>query len=207
MTAAHAHLSDELCAFAERWLPPAPARVLDVGCGDGAGTRMLAERGYEALGLDPSAPEAPGFRRGRLEDLDDPEGFDAAVASRSLHHVDDLDAAVEALAGALRPEARLVVYEFAIEAVDGAALRWCAEHGLKRPPRPQVDTDVIPLAQVRAALEVRFRALAEIPTAYHAREAGRAELEPEERRLIAAGRLLPAGSRLAYERARQRGGH
>jgi len=60
--------------------------------------------------------------------------------------------------------------------------------------------DVIPLARVRAALEGRFRPLAEIPTPYHALEAGRAELASDERREIAAGRLLPAGSRLVYER-------
>jgi SAM-dependent methyltransferase len=195
------HLSDELCAFAERWLPPAPARVLDVGCGDGRSTRLLGEKGYETLGLDPVAPEEPGFRRARLEDLDEDGGFDAAVAIRSLHHLDDLDLAVAALADAVRPRGRLVVCEFAIEAVDGAALRWCDAHSLKRPPRPEVHTDLIPLATVRAALETRFRPLADIPTAYHAREAGRVDLEAEERREIAAGRLLPAGSKLAYERA------
>lgn len=195
-----AHLNDELWAFADRWLPPPPARVLDVGCGDGRSTRRFAAEGYEVLGLDPAAPDEPGFRRGRLEDLDEPVAFDAAMAIRSLHHVHDLDGAVEALADALRPGARLVVFEFAIEAVDGATLRWCDAHSIKRPPRPELAPDVIPLARVRAALEGRFRPLAEIPTPYHALEAGRAELASDERREIAAGRLLPAGSRLVYER-------
>jgi SAM-dependent methyltransferase len=195
-----AHLNDELWAFADRWLPPPPARILDVGCGAGLSTRRFAAEGYEVLGLDPSAPDEPGFRRRPLEDLDDPDGFDAAVAIRSLHHMHHLDRAVEALAEALRPGSRLVVFEFAIEAVDGATLRWCDAHSIKRPPRPELTPEVIPLASVRAALEARFRPLAEIPTAYHALEAGRAELEPDERREIAAGRLLPAGTRLAYER-------
>ena len=126
--------------------------------------------------------------------------FDAAIAIRSLHHVHDLEAGVDALADALRPEARLVVFEFAIEAVDGAALRWCDDNGLRRPPRPESTPDVTPLAAVRIALERRFRPLDETPTPYHALEAGRPDLEPAERREIAAGRLLPAGSRLAYER-------
>ena len=198
MTAAH--LNDELWTFADRWLPPPPAWILDVGCGDGRSTRRLAGAGYEVLGLDPVAPDEPGFRRGPLEELDEPGEFDAAVAIRSLHHVHDLDAAVRALAQALRPGSRLVVFEFAIEAVDGPTLRWCDAHSIKRPPRPELEPDVIPLARVRNALEARFRPLAEVPTAYHALEAGRPELEADERREIAADRLLPGGARMAYER-------
>jgi SAM-dependent methyltransferase len=196
-----AHLNDDLWAFTDRWLPAPPARILDVGCGDGRSTRRFAGEGYEVLGLDPVAPDEPGFRRVPLEELDEPDGFDAAVAIRSLHHVHDLDAAVRALADALRPASRLVVFEFAIEAVDGDTLRWCGAHSIKRPPRPELTPEVIPVARVRGALEARFRLLADVPTPYHALEAGRPELEADERREIAAGRLLPAGSRLAYERA------
>ncbi len=195
------HLSDELCAFAERWLPAPPARVLDIGCGDGAATRLLAAKGYATLGLDPEAPDEPGFRRGMLEDLDASEAFDAAVAVRSLHHVHDLARAVETLADTLETGARLVIFEFAIEAVDGAARRWCAEQGLWRPTSPESAPEVIPVAELRIALEARFRLLEDVPTAYHARESERPDLEPAEREEIAAGRLLPAGTRLAYERA------
>jgi len=196
-----AHLNDELWAHLWRWLPAPPAEVLDVGCGDGTSTRVLRERGYRALGVDPGAPGEPGFLRVGIEELDRQGEFDAAVAIRSLHHVHDLEAGVDALAGALRPEARLVVFEFAIEAVDGAALRWCDDNGLRRPPRPELTPDVTPLAAVRIALERRFRPLGETPTPYYALEAGRPDLEPAERSEIAVGRLLPAGSRLVYERS------
>ena len=196
----NAHLGAELCAFAERFLPAPPARVLDVGCGDGATTRLLTEKGYSTLGLDPEAPDEPGFRRGRLEELDAGEEFDAAVAVRSLHHVHDLARAVDALADALPAGGRLVIFEFAIEAVDGAARRWCSEHDLWRPTSPESAPEVTPLAELRIALEVRFRPLADIPAAYHARESGRPEAEPDELRAIAAGQH-PARRRAAGLRA------
>lgn len=196
-----AHLNDELWAHLWRWLPAPPAEVLDVGCGYGRSTRVLRERGYRALGVDPAAPDEPGFVRAGIEELDLPGEFDAAVAIRSLHHVHDLEVGVDALADALRPKARLVVFEFAIEAVDGAALRWCHDNGLRRPPRPETTPEVTPLAAVRIALERRFQPIDETPTPYHALEAGRFDLESAERSEIAAGRLLPAGSRLVYERS------
>ena len=165
-----------------------------MGCGDGTSTRVLRERGYRALGVDPAAPDEPGFLRAGIEELDLSGEFDAAVAIRSLHHVHDLEAGVDALADALRPEARLVVFEFAIEAVDGAALRWCDDNGLRRPPRPETTPEVTPLAAVRIALERRFRPLDETPTPYHALEAGRPgprirRAQRDRRRAAAAGRL------------------
>jgi len=193
------HLSSELRAFASGWLPRAPARVLDVGCGDGESTRWLAAAGYEAFGIDPAAPAKPGFDRVRIQDFDASEPFDAALAIRSLHHVGGLGAAVDSLAVALRPRARLVIFEYAIEAVDERALRWCAERGLATPAHLGVAEDVTPLAGVREALGRRFRILASEPAPYLAREAGRPELEASEREAIDAGRLAAAGARLAYE--------
>jgi SAM-dependent methyltransferase len=196
----HAHLrSTELWAYLERWLPEPPASVVDIGCGAGESTWRLADSGYSALGIDPEAPEAPGFRRMGLEQLDSQPKFDAAVAIRSLHHVHDLRAAIDALAGALRPRARLVVFEFAIEAVDERAVRWCADHGLARPTTSASAPEVTPLPEVRAALGRRFTELDAEPVPYLAREAERADLEPAELEDISSGRLAAAGARLAYE--------
>jgi 2-polyprenyl-3-methyl-5-hydroxy-6-metoxy-1,4-benzoquinol methylase len=63
--------------------------------------------------IDPDAPEGAIFRRPRLEDFSDDAGFDAAVASVSLHHVEALDAAVTTIAGLLRPGGLPVLEEFA----------------------------------------------------------------------------------------------
>jgi len=197
-----AHLTPELFAFILRWLPPRPARVLEVGCGDGALTRRLAGESYDALGLDPEAPDEGGFVRSTLEEFQSGAEFQAAVAIRSLHHLHDPDLAIDNLSALLRPGARLIAFEFAIENVDDAALRWLAERGL---PHPVLDTpidEVIPLARLRVGLERRFGLLAAEPATYLAREADRDDLAVEEEEAIRSGAIKPAGARLVYEKPR-----
>src|SRR5919106_1731365 len=84
------HRTPELRRFLEAWLPPPPARVLEVGCGDGALTRELLDRGYAMTAIDPEPPDGEPFVRSTLEDFEAQEPFDAAVAIRSLHHLHDL---------------------------------------------------------------------------------------------------------------------
>jgi SAM-dependent methyltransferase len=194
----------ELTGFLAAWLPPAPARVLDIGSGAGAFTHHLIAQGYDAVGLDPIAPEEPPFARGRLEDLR--KGvrplcrttvrFDAAIAIRSLHHVDDLDEALDALAGALRPGARIVGFEFAVEAMDDAALRWLSGHGIEADGAPH---EIFTLAEVRAALDRHFRPLHFEPALYHALDWGRPDLRDAERAAIAGGEIPPGAAYMVHE--------
>jgi SAM-dependent methyltransferase len=111
-------------SFVAEHLPPAPGRVLEVGCGNGKLARELAARGWEVLAIDPEAPEEPIFRRVTLERFDEPGPFDAVVARRSLHHIHDLDAALEKIASLLAPGAPLVLVEFAHERLDGDTAHW-----------------------------------------------------------------------------------
>jgi SAM-dependent methyltransferase len=195
-----AHLTPDLLGFVLRWLPSQPARVLDVGCGDGALTRLLAERGYQTLGLDPDAPNEPGFGRGTLEELDPVAAFDAAVAVRSLHHLHDAGHALDNLRDSIGPGGRLVVFEFAIENVDAASERWLDAHGLPHPVTETDHYDVIPLERLRRELERGFRPLLAEPAPYLAREAGREDLVAAEELAMRAGELKPAGMRLVLER-------
>src|SRR5262245_35563501 len=110
-------------SFALDTVPP-PARLLEVGCGGGTLALALAADGYDITAVDPQAPEAPPFRRLRIEVYDDERPFDAVVASLSLHHVDDLRAAVDRIAALLRPGGLLLVDEFARERFTGATARW-----------------------------------------------------------------------------------
>lgn len=119
----------EFLDFVVDWLPPAPARVLEVGCGpDGGVTPALARAGYEILGIDPLAPDGALFRRVTLEELDDPGPFAAVVASRVLHHVRPLGPALDKL---VRLAPLLVLDEFAPELIDEPTCEWYeAQHRL-----------------------------------------------------------------------------
>jgi SAM-dependent methyltransferase len=190
------HLAPDLLDFITRWLPAPPAGVLEVGCGDGSFTDLLAQRGHRATGIDPEAPAGDLFVATTLERFRAGDPFDAAVAIRSLHHVDELGAAIDNLHASLRPRGRLVMFEFAVENVDEPARRWQAALGLPE-TRTENLHDVIPLTELRRALGERFRELAFEPAPYLAREAGREDLLTAELDAIRGGEIRPVGARLA----------
>jgi SAM-dependent methyltransferase len=192
-------LADDVLRFILRWLPAAPARVLEVGCGDGALTRQLISSGFDAFGIDPDAPSGGCYERTRLEEFR-PEGpFDAAVAVRSLHHVADLGRAVATLHSILPSRGRLVLFEFAVEHLDAAARGWLEDHGVAG----ALDHDysgVIPLAELEQAVATGFRVVAREPAPYMAPQMERFDLVGAESDAIATGAIRPVGMRLAYER-------
>ena len=105
-----------LWPFVRSELPAAPARVLEIGCGPFGGfVPGLLHGGYEAVGIDRNAPEAAGYQRIDFEQYEPPEPVDAIVASRSLHHVGDLEDVLRRAAEALRPGGVLIVVEWAWE--------------------------------------------------------------------------------------------
>jgi rhodanese-related sulfurtransferase/SAM-dependent methyltransferase len=133
------HMPDQTAATSdERWLasmllfvrehlPPAAAGpVVEIGCGPiGGFVPALRSDGYEAVGIDPQAPEGPEYQRTEFEHADAGEPAAAVVASVSLHHVADLDDVVERIASTLAPTGVLVVVEWAWELFDEQTARWC----------------------------------------------------------------------------------
>ena len=112
--------------FVRNQLPSAPARVLEVGCGPlGGFVPALLASGYDAVGIDPEAPEGPGYRQIEFERYEPPQPVDCVVASLSLHHVADLDEVLDRLGAVLVPGGVLVVVEWAWERFDEATARWC----------------------------------------------------------------------------------
>jgi SAM-dependent methyltransferase len=122
---------------AERWLaavwpvvrgrlPAAPARVVELGCGPlGGFVPMLHSSGYEALGVDPAAPDDEHYRRVEFERAELVHDVDAVVASTSLHHVADPAEVLDRVATTLRSGGTLIVVEWAWEEFDDATADWC----------------------------------------------------------------------------------
>jgi len=112
--------------FVRAWLPAAPARVLEIGCGPAGGfVPLMQAAGYQAIGVDPEAPPGPSYRQVEFERYAVPGPLDAVVACTSLHHVADLAAVLDLAAEALVPGGRAVIVEWARERFGEATARWC----------------------------------------------------------------------------------
>lgn len=200
-------------AFARAELPPPPARLLEIGCGDGELALALAADGYDVTAIDPRAPEGAVFRRVTLEAFDEARGFDAVVASLSLHHVESLRSAFDKVASFLRPGGTLVMQEFLRERLSGATARWYHQQRLASnedsvpagfdawPLESEHDlADVHPFSELRRELDRLFveRVVDEVPYLYsHPLDDG---VEPVERALIEAGSIEATGVLYAGER-------
>ena len=194
----------DLLTFVTSELPPAPARVLEVGCGQGELALTLDEHGHRVTAIDPAAPEGDIFRAVSLAEFESAERFDAAVASRSLHHIADLGAAVEKLHGLIRPGGRLIVFEHAPERLDERTARWfLGKHHHNHPgdpPTPEAwltrwKADHAGLHSGAALLRELGRRFEERRFSwapYLHRELGEDDGD-EERRLIEAGEIQATG--------------
>jgi SAM-dependent methyltransferase len=176
---------------------PAGARVLDLGCGDGGLVDRMAELGFDALGVDPRAPDHLRLIRQRIEQVVGLGEFDAITAVMALHHA-DLDAVVPAIGRLLRPRGRLFMYDFGWDCYDDRAAKWLASHD-----RSDADNSIAGLRRehgkfhtiptITQALSARFEPTIHVPRPYLARMLARPDLEAEEHALIDAQLLPPLG--------------
>ena len=202
-----------LAAFVRRQLPPPPASVLEVGCGEGHLARELDTAGYSVTAIDPEAPSGRIFRAVKLEDFDGPGPFDGVVAGLSLHHIGDLAAAVDKIAAVLVPGGLLVLNEWDRGRFRGRTARWyfhqrqaLAALGREHAEiEPTFDdwwpewrdrrSEVHPYAAMRPELDRRFseRFFEWVPYLYGYRLGG--EVEPLEQALIDSGEIEAVGFR------------
>ena len=190
-------------AYVRAALPPPPARVLEIGAGEGELAGVLTAAGYDVTAIDPAGE--PPVLPVALEDLDaPPRSFDAAVAMVSLHHVMPLGASLRRLSEVLRHGARLVVDEFAVEHLDERAAAWWLTHaGVDKDPADHVAhmrEHLHSLAHVRAELAPWFDVAEAVPCAYLYRWKVDPALRAEEETGIAAGALPATGWRFIATR-------
>lgn len=203
-------------AFVLGELPPPPARVLEIGCGGGGLALRVAEAGYDVLAIDPEAPQGAIFRRTSLEELDESGPFDAVVASCSIHHIHDLEAAVELIGDLVRPGGRLILVEFAWERMDPDTADWYLGQQIALQAAGRLDgvpgsvDDALAAWAIehrglhegealRASLGRRFRELRFERTAYLHRMLGGVASEALEQTLIQAGAIQALGFRWVGE--------
>jgi RimJ/RimL family protein N-acetyltransferase/2-polyprenyl-3-methyl-5-hydroxy-6-metoxy-1,4-benzoquinol methylase len=102
-------------------LPPAPARVADLGCGTGSLAHLLTEEGYDVTGVDLS-PEMVRRARAKVPGVTfveadasapplDPASYDVVLSRHVLWALPDPLAALERWVGLLRDGGRLVLVE------------------------------------------------------------------------------------------------
>jgi len=200
-------VDDGVLAFVRAALPPPPARVLEIGAGEGELAAALRAMGWEVVAVDPAADGAPGVESIPLLDVaGDDASFDAAVAIVSLHHVEPLRESCARLAALVRPGGVLAIDEFDVSRFDERAAAWQAAQraaaGRTAPGHPAACAGDIrhhmhPVAEIRSALVAEGFDVGEpVRGPYLYRWDLDPALRPVEERLVGAGDLPATGARL-----------
>ena len=199
----------ETRAFARANLPAPPARILEVGAGNGELAHALAVAGYDVIAIDPE-PTGANVRTVALLGLEEPAAsFDAAIAIVSLHHVDPLAESCRRLAEVLIPGGALLVDEFDVAAFDRRAAAWWLDQRYAAGAGDDDTADELvgehrahlhPLGQIIEALEPHFHVGPPLRGAYLYRWDLDDSFRASEEEVIAQGRIPAVGARFVAHR-------
>lgn len=147
-------------------MPPAPSRVLDLGCGSGWTSLFFARHGHNVVGQDISEAmidlaneclsDTPvsgevSFLRCDYEDMTFDSEFDCAIFFDCLHHADDEKAAIASVYRALKPGGTLITHEPGLgHSKTQASIEAMARYNVN-------ERDMPPRLIIDCALEVGFR--------------------------------------------------
>jgi SAM-dependent methyltransferase len=199
----------DVIAYVRKALPPPPARVLEIGAGDGDLARALADAGYDVVAIDPAGTVPPVEPVALLEISEADGSFDAAVACVSLHHVEPLRESCARLAEVVRPGGRLIVDEFDIDRFDQRAAQWWLDRRMAGDDHHGNDAVTVvdrlrdhihPVSVVTAELERWFELDDPRRDTYLYRWNMPGGLEPAERDAIASGAIPATGIRFTATR-------
>ena len=190
-------------AFARGALPPAPARVLEIGAGDGELAAALRAQRYAVTAIDPRAEQAEGVEPIAL--IDAAGTYDAALAIVSLHHVEPLAESCAHLAGLLEPRGVLAIDELDVRRYDERVTSWWLHQrraaGFDDDHTPEsllegMRGHIHALEDVLAALAPHFELGVPVRGPYLHRWHLPPGLREIEERLIGDGRLPATGARI-----------
>jgi SAM-dependent methyltransferase len=201
----------DLRSFVRSNLPGPPARVLEVGAGNGELALTLAADGYEVVAIDPR-PAGANVLPVALHELDEPAGsFAAALAVTSLHHVEPLERSIDRLAELLAPGAALVIDEFDVATFDERAAGWWLQQRRALGGEERADAAELvgehrahlhPLERIVAVLQTHFDVTTPLYGPYLYRWNLGESLHDDEEAAIERGDIPAVGARLLAHRRR-----
>lgn len=144
--------SEDTLDFVLQNIAPAGLRILEVGCGSGEFGLELKKSGaiVTALDTDEKAIELAkekGLDARKENIISFNDGlFDAVIFTRSLHHIHELEEALEQTRTLLKPGGKILIEDFDFENVDYKTVKWycdilflLSEAGLTEDKIPYID--------------------------------------------------------------------
>jgi SAM-dependent methyltransferase len=128
--------------FIRRFVP-GPARLLDIGCGNGRLLHVAQRAGWQVKGIELSARaaelvtellgvEAVAANFLEMQNADESESYDVVCLRHVLEHLPDSKLAMSKIRALLRPGGYALLEMPNIEGFDKRLKRWINQHGLHR---------------------------------------------------------------------------